>query len=151
MLHKTSASRDNKLFHLAHWNMDSAIQVDLARSEAPPEEVLNTSLGEAASRLAVPRSDSPLQSQNESPRRSSKGGYVTTNQIRLNPKKPSRDPSPSTSIQNAPGNTLELGNFDETANVVTLQPVDEGFGAWSYVASAFSMFIVVWGRLLYYQ
>lgn len=130
--------------------MDSAIQVDLARSEATAEEVLNTSLGEASSRLSVPRADSPLQnsplqSQNQNPRRSSKGGYVTTNQIRLNPKKPSRDPSPSTSIQNAPGHTLELGNFDETANVVTLQSADEGFGAWSYVASAFSMFIVVWG------
>jgi hypothetical protein len=28
----------------------------------------------------------------------------------------------------------------------TLQPVDEGFGAWSYVASAFAMYIVVWGE-----
>lgn len=31
--------------------------------------------------------------------------------------------------------------------VAQLQPADEGFGAWSYAASAFAMFITVWGKL----
>ena len=123
--------------------MDTALQVDLARPEAPAEQVLDTALGEAGSQLAVPQSNSPRQ------RSSLKGGYRTSSQIQLNPKKPSRDPSLSTSIHNSPANSLELGKFDETANVVILQPADEGFGAWSYVASAFAMFVVVWGRFLF--
>lgn len=31
-------------------------------------------------------------------------------------------------------------------NVSVLQPADEGFGAWSYAASAFAMFVPVWGE-----
>lgn len=130
--------------------MDTALQVDLARPEAPAQQVLDTALGEAGSQLAVPRSNSPGQSLTENPRPSSKGGYMTSSQIRLNPKKPSRDPSPSTSVHDPPANSLELGKFDETANVVILQPADEGFGAWSYVASAFAMFVVVWGTFVFF-
>ena len=42
-------------------------------------------------------------------------------------------------------NAEEFGVGRDARNVVILQPQDEGFGAWSYVASAFAMYIVVWG------
>ena len=45
-----------------------------------------------------------------------------------------------------PAKNLEPGNFVENTNSFTLQPVDRGFGAWSYAASTFAMFIVVWGK-----
>ena len=126
--------------------MERALQIDLAKPEAPAQQVLNTALGDAETHLAAPRPNSPAQTAENHPRRSSKGGYPTTTQVRLNPKKPSSDTSPSHSIYDGPVNSLELGKFDATANVVTLQPVDEGFGAWSYVASAFAMYIVIWGE-----
>lgn len=131
--------------------MDSVHHVDLTRAEAPGEQVLDPARGEVSSQLAVPRSSPPLQSSTETPRRSSKGGYMTSNQIRLNPTKASRDPSPSTSFHDTRAESLELGKIDGIANVVILQLADEGFGAWSYVASAFAMFIVVWGRFLVFQ
>lgn len=123
--------------------MDSALQVDLARSEAPVQQILNSPLGEVGSHLAVSQQSQP---PSDIPKRSSKGGSNSFTQIRLKPKKSSRDPSPSLCIQDGSDNTLELGEFDETANIVTLQPLDKGFGAWSYVAGAFAMYIVVWGK-----
>lgn len=41
--------------------------------------------------------------------------------------------------------SIEGGDFDPKGREFTLQPQDEGFGAWSYVAAAFAMYIVVWG------
>ena len=78
------------------------------------------------------------------PRRSSKGSTATTVQISLQPKTSNAEPPKSsweTSIQ-----SVELGGSGKNLNAVIVQPADEGFGAWSYVASAFSMFIVVWGK-----
>lgn len=130
--------------------MNSALQVDLAKSEAPAEQVLKSALGEAASHLTVPPPSD--QSSTESlpqhaPRRSSKGGYATTAQVRLK----SKTSNDSLSRQNhdaAGSASLELGDLDN-ARVYTLQPADEGFGAWSYVACAFAMYIVVWGTFLH--
>lgn len=84
--------------------------------------------------------------RSRSPRRPLKGASTTTVQISLHPKASELEPSKSSwdaSIQ-----SLELGEGREGAKNFTLPPADEGFGAWSYVASAFSMFIVVWGKEL---
>ncbi|KAL2047472.1 hypothetical protein ABVK25_011499 [Lepraria finkii] len=74
-----------------------------------------------------------------------RGRSETTNQARLGPKSSQGRRSRSVSTQGVSNEASENGPFDETTNAYALQPVDEGFGAWSYVASAFAMFIVVWG------
>lgn len=117
--------------------MESALQVDLARSEAPAEQVLDSALGQAAEETISHQSKSTIRGRSE-----------TTAQVRLVPKIPKEHRSRSPSTQDLPTTTLELGNFDEIAQGFSLQPVDKGFGAWSYVASAFAMFIVVWGKLV---
>ena len=126
--------------------MESALQIDLARPEAPAEQVLNSALGQAAARPAAPSSDSTERILDNESKHTIKGRSETTAQVRLVPKIPKGHRSRSSSTQDAPTDTLERGNFDEIAQGFSLQPVDEGFGAWSYVASAFAMFIVVWGK-----
>ena len=129
--------------------MESALQVDLARSEAPTEQVLDSALGQAIPRPTT--NSSPANTAeviNDKSKHTVRGRSETTAQVRLNPKVPKEQRSRSTSTQGVPTTTLELGNFDETAQGFSLQPVDGGFGAWSYVASAFAMFIVVWGKLV---
>ena len=126
--------------------MESALQADLARSEAPAEQVLDSALGQAATRPVLPSSSaSSERTDNDTSDHTIRGRSETTAQVRLVPKIPKGHRSRSPATQDAPGSILELGNFDETAQGFSLQPVDEGFGAWSYVASAFAMFIVVWG------
>ena len=127
--------------------MESALQVDLARPEAPAEQVLNSALGQAAARPAILSSSNSTERilSNES-KHTIKGRSETTAQVRLVPKIPKGHRSRSSSTQDAPTETLERGNFDGIAQGFSLQPVDEGFGAWSYVASAFAMLIVVWGK-----
>ena len=126
--------------------MESAFQVDLARPEAPTEKVLDSALGQAATRPAVlSSSTSGGRTTSDKSEHTIRGRSETTAQVRLVPKIPKGERSRSPATQDAPGGILELGNFDETAQGFSLQPVDEGFGAWSYVASAFAMFIVVWG------
>lgn len=122
--------------------MESALQVDLARPEAPAEQVLESALGQAATRPPA-LAEGPI---NDKSKDTVRGRSETTAQVRLVPKIPKDQRSRSPSTQDLPTNTLELGDFDETAQGFSLQPVDEGFGAWSYVASAFAMFIVVWGK-----
>ena len=129
--------------------MESALQVDLARPEAPAEQVLNSALCQAATRPAVlSSSDSTEGILNNESKHTIRGRSETTAQVRLVPKIPKGHRSRSPSTQDAPTDTLERGNFDEIAQGFSLQPVDGGFGAWSYVASAFAMFIVVWGKLI---
>ena len=131
----------------AHATMESALQIDLARPEAPAEQVLNSALGQAATRPAIPPPpDSAEGATNDQSKYAIRGRSETTAQVRLVPKIPKGHRSRSPSTQDAPTDTLERGNFDEIAQSFSLQPVDEGFGAWSYVASAFAMFIVVWGK-----
>ena len=126
--------------------MESALQVDLARPEAPAEQVLGSALGQAATRPPLLSSSaSSERTANDASEHTIRGRSETTAQVRLVPKIPKGHRSRSPATQDAPGGILELGNFDETAQGFSLQPVDEGFGAWSYVASAFAMFIVVWG------
>ncbi len=127
--------------------MEGAVQVDLARSEAPAEQVLDSALGQAVARPAV-LSPSTFAEANvkANTKHTIRGRSETTAQVRLVPKIPKGHRSRSAATQDAPTDTLERGDFDEIAQSFSLQPVDEGFGAWSYVASAFAMFIVVWGK-----
>lgn len=126
--------------------MESALQVDLTRPEAPAKQVLDSALGQAATRPTVLSSPAVAEGTvNVKSKDGIRGRSETTAQVRLVPKIPKDHRSRSPSTQDMPTNTLELGNFDETAQGFSLQAVDEGFGAWSYVASAFAMFIVVWG------
>jgi hypothetical protein len=126
--------------------MESALQVDLARREASSKQVPNSSLGQTAFHPTV--SSTPLltdadPTSHNSAGRSRPGGYAASIQVRLKPKVSRDDPSPEPSMLNS----LEFGEYDDATRVYNLQPMDEGFGAWSYVASAFAMYIVVWGRL----
>ena len=115
--------------------MDTALQIDLSKPEAPAEQVLNSALGEVAAK--------PCSTEGKNLTR---GRSDTTHQARLVPKSSHSERSRSVSAREPSNEVSELGHFDETANSYNLQPVDEGFGAWSYVASAFAMFIVVWGE-----
>ncbi|EON67129.1 hypothetical protein W97_06382 [Coniosporium apollinis CBS 100218] len=68
--------------------------------------------------------------------RQPKGAYATTAQPTLHPPTIYSEPT---------GSSSEVDDKGEPTKAYVLQPADEGFGAWSYVASAFTMFIVVWG------
>ena len=130
-----------------HAIMEGGLQVDLARSEAPAEQVLDSALGQAVPHPNVlPSPATAERTANDDTKNTIRGRSETTAQVRLVPKIPKGQRSLSPATQDAPKNTLEQGNFDEIAQGFSLQPVDEGYGAWSYVASAFAMFIVVWGK-----
>lgn len=123
-------------------NMESALQVDLAKHEAPAEQVLDAAHERALPCISLPLHAASLETASRSPsKHSHKGGSATTTQIQLN--SVILENHQSTLTTQTP--SLKEGIFDETANSFTLQPADEGFGAWSYVASAFAMYIVVWG------
>ena len=114
--------------------MDVATQLDLAREEAPASQVLNSPLQHSTTQtLSISTDQTPSNNIPKSPKRSSRGAITSTHQVRLKPKS---------------SDDLKEGTpdpFSESSNVVELQPMDEGFGAWSYIAAAFSMYIVVWG------
>jgi hypothetical protein len=117
--------------------MDSALQVDLAKPEAPANQVLDTSLGEAARHASSPAGSISRERSPSTSKQSIKGGSAATAQVSLKPK----------SVEQTSDSCIGSGDFEESPNVFVLQPVDNGFGAWSYVASAFAMYIVVWGKL----
>ena len=127
--------------------METALQSDLAREEATVQQVLESPLGGYGANLSVPSPDEPASEHERATRskRSSRGSMVTVSQVRLNPKSPRR-PSPD-SRETTDGIFGKNEAFVEGQNVVELQPMDKGFGAWSYVAATFAMYIVVWGEL----
>ena len=110
--------------------LESATQIDLARGEAPASQVLSSALAQP-----------DHSSNNQSPR----GSITATHQVRSYGKK-SRG---SNGGADAAIPLLDADAFGESDNVVELQPMDGGFGAWSYVASAFFMYIVVWGQWMH--
>lgn len=73
--------------------------------------------------------------------RKSKGGYSTTIQPKLHESRNSHEAQQAEQLE-------LIGRESDAANIVNLPPVDKGFGAWSYVVSAFAMFIVVWGMYI---
>lgn len=127
--------------------MESALQVDLARPEATAEQILDSALGTISAPRSlnepVPESTHPNVESNPSIIR---GGVGTTAQARLTPKSGKDTRSQTVSAQEAAVEGFDLDNYGESSRAHVLQPTDEGFGAWSYVASAFAMFIVVWGK-----
>ncbi|KAL8668967.1 MAG: hypothetical protein Q9168_006422 [Polycauliona sp. 1 TL-2023] len=125
--------------------MESGLEVDLAKQEVTAQQALESPLGQSLpNRQAGQTLNADLREQ---PRRSSKSGSATTNQPRLKPKAPSNRQNHTvlSSVHGDEAGSFELKSNDETQTIFRLQPVDEGFGAWSYVASAFAMYIVVWG------
>ena len=114
-----------------------------------PDSTLESDITQQLQDVASIDTRRPIRPQltpsgSDSSRRSSRGSTATTIQISLHPKASNAEPPKSsweTSIQ-----SFEFAGSGENLNAVTLPPADEGFGAWSYVASAFSMFIVVWGK-----
>jgi hypothetical protein len=124
--------------------MESATQVDLAKAEVPAGQAVNSVLEEAADHLTVEPAPHPQDAaESRSPRRSTRGGSASTYQVRLKPKHSNRSPSPSP--EKSPAGGLTTSNLEAVRLASELQPVDHGFGAWSYVASTFAMYIVVWG------
>jgi hypothetical protein len=75
---------------------------------------------------------------------SSKREYRTTTQVSLKPK--SNRTTQGDPAQESALHGIETGKIEDIARVFALQPIDTGFGAWGYVASAMCMFIVVWGN-----
>ncbi|KAL8691226.1 MAG: hypothetical protein Q9218_003502 [Villophora microphyllina] len=120
--------------------MDSAREVDLARGQAPASQVLSSALGQAAYHQHAPNTEPSSSGEPQAehdPARPLLGASATTAQVKLKPKSSDNRSSHSNS-------SFEMQDFGESVNVSTLQPMDKGFGAWSYVASAFAMYIVVW-------
>ena len=115
--------------------METALQIDLSKPEAPANQVLDSALGDVAAQPYSTASKNVMRGRSDA-----------THQARLGPKSSHSGQPRSASARGGSNEVSELGHFDETANSYSLQPVDEGFGAWSYVASAFAMFIVVWGE-----
>ncbi|KAB5575271.1 hypothetical protein GE09DRAFT_1264490, partial [Coniochaeta sp. 2T2.1] len=83
----------------------------------------------------------------------SRGATASTYQTRFAPR--SRSPLPSHKSRDSVGSgslrartdSLVGKSFGQGGDVVELQAQDGGFGAWSYVAAAFSMYIAVWGEV----
>jgi hypothetical protein len=129
--------------------MEAATQVDLTRTVVPAGQVMDSALEEAADHLTV---ESTLRSQDaaesKSPRRSTRGASASTYQVRLKPKHSEHSLSHSAGQTSA--GSLATGNLEASRLASELQPVDQGFGAWSYVASAFAMYIVVWGEVTFF-
>jgi hypothetical protein len=94
-----------------------------------------------AARLAPEPSISDAASRDTSATRKSKGGYSTTIQPKLHESSKSSEAEQQAQLE-------LIGRESDATNIVELPPVDKGFGAWSYVVSAFAMFIVVWGMYL---
>ncbi|KAI0166653.1 major facilitator superfamily domain-containing protein [Xylariaceae sp. FL1272] len=122
--------------------MDPETQVDLAKDEASAAQALRS--------LVVTNDNTPASAE---PRRSSRGTIASTFQVRLKPPSSRGTRAGSTgrarpsvvSLSTQAGIGTGTEKDSEEYVVAELRPVDRGFGAWSYVAAAFSMFIVVWG------
>lgn len=130
--------------------MNSAAQIDLARDEATPAQVLASPLGDVAStigggtRTTLTPAPAAEATTIDSVRRSMRGGVVSSTSVRLKPRSPARPQHGQAVHAQDTGFTPKA--FGETDNAFELQPIDKGFGAWSYVAATFAMYIVVWGE-----
>jgi hypothetical protein len=126
--------------------MNNALQIDLARDEATPQQILNSPLqpehqDDTARDIAPHRITSPA-----APKRSTRGAIVTASQARLKPQPRNHARPSSRDVSPAPRDADAFGETDKSS---ILQPLDKGFGAWSYVAATFAMYIVVWGMFAF--
>ena len=99
---------------------------------------------EAALSTTIPSPSSVAPRAERSPQRSLKGASSVTGAVHLRPISPDR--SGLETWRAPPANSFDPGNFADEQRASILQPVDKGLAAWSYVAGAFAMYIVVWGR-----
>ena len=120
-------------------NMEIVQVEESATHEPSTEQTTNGDFGEATGH----HENASLPSLDPDGSTFSMKGASTTTYIPPKLKRKSADENPKDSATSV----LEFGDFEETEKVYTLQPIDGGFGAWSYAASAFAMFIVVWGEL----
>ena len=128
--------------------MQAATQIDLARDEATPQEVLRSPLH--ATLITDTDNDTSSNASSDSAsrttQRSMRGGLATTGPpVRLIPKQSGARSSTTHGQINDPADGAG-GDFCETDNSFELMPMDTGFGAWSYATAAFAMYIVVWGE-----
>ena len=129
----------------ARMSVETVVQAHLG---APREDKLDDALSETAFRAPneLPAA-LPSNVLNDQPRRPMRGVNTTTiSQPKLKNISTKQGASSASNADNPTANIPDLGAFEASGKVYTLQPVDEGFGAWSYVASAFAMFLVVWGK-----
>ena len=127
--------------------METALQVDLSKPEAPAEQVLDAVSSNIETQV---HGSKPIETSihGEGEKKTS-DGFETAAQVRLHPKGSSRHKSQKVDKAAESEEVSSFADTDEAAGAFYLQPVDKGFGAWSYVASAFAMYIVVWGK--FYQ
>jgi hypothetical protein len=97
--------------------------------------IFKTTSNESTSKYPSDRLDTPRESHDSgsSSNRSLRGSSSTTLQLNL------QDDEDTQRL-------LDLDQGSGETNAYVLQPADYGFGAWSYAASAFAMFTVVWGK-----
>ena len=129
----------------ARMSVETVLQAHLG---APREDKLDDALQETAFRGGneLPAA-LPNNVLSDPPRRPMRGVNTTTSsQPKLRNIDPKQSASSASNADSPTANISDLGAFEASGKVYTLQPVDEGFGAWSYVASAFAMFLVVWGN-----
>ena len=113
--------------------MNAVQELDDSRSEATVEQARDAVQGSPRSSTLPPLAPSRSDESTEERRGSTQGSSVTTVRPRLD-------------TQSAFAFDFADSGLEQATNVVSLQPVDQGLGAWSYVAGAFSMYIVVWGK-----
>jgi hypothetical protein len=116
--------------------MRGAMQVDLARTEAPASQVVDCVRegGEGGTgHIAAESTRRPFHAvDSRSPRRSTRGASASTYQVRVKPKH--SECSASASVGQTVAHSLATRNLEASRLASELQPVDQGFGAWSYVA-----------------
>ena len=119
--------------------MEANTQIDLAKQEVSANRAISSALQNATTEDVAVSPEQPNSTSTSE--RSARGTIHATNQVRLKRKENSTLSVEADSVTGIP---LE-DYFGESVNTSELQPADRGFGAWSYVMSAFAMFVVVWG------
>lgn len=118
-------------------------RTDLAKGKALPDLLLSAPLGGVTTQIPSGPSRTKKETTNETQQRSTAGGSATTIQLKLHPK--AQKSTSISSLEDRPEDVELFGSESDALHSSSLQPADEGFGAWSYVASAFAMFVIVWG------
>src|SRR5262249_29872273 len=114
--------------------MESDTQINPARGETPASQVLQSPLERPARYPTDPSHGDADVIPSEEPIRSSRGAVAGTYQVRLKLKStsPYRSSVNSHNLSNVGVSGLEGKDLGEGQNIVELQPVDGGFGAWNY-------------------
>jgi hypothetical protein len=127
--------------------MEDTPQIEPSREDVFPQQILESPLV-PGNQPIIGDEDTPasrtVSSNHRPPKRSSRGAMLTASQPRL--KSTSPNCGGEYSARNSNSGMRQQDPFGETEKLIELQPMDRGFGAWSYVAATFAMYIVVWGK-----